>query len=125
MPGLVIDGKVEEIPGIRVLSWYDDPVLRLKMGEDMRQRYTRWIRGICLHTTKGIPGGKDLRPQKVLPGLGSHNSQGEKVAKFWATDGRQAGAHLVVDFDGEVSCCADLLTEAAYHAGEEIGRAHV
>jgi hypothetical protein len=118
MPGVVINGKAEAVPGLACSSWLDDPTLRLKAGEDCRRRFTRWIRGIVLHTTKGIPGGRDQRAQEIRPGLGAPVGAGLRTARFWSGDGRNAGAHLVVDFDGSVACLADLQTEAAYHAGE-------
>lgn len=116
--GVVIHGKVEEVPGVAVRSWLDKSLLRLNMGEDGRSRFTRWVRSIVLHTTKGIPGGRDQRPQQILPGLGA-DAQGDiRVALSWARSSRQAGAHLVVDHDGSVACLADLSDEVSYHAGE-------
>jgi hypothetical protein len=116
MDGVVINGIQEPVPGSRVTSWHTDPGLRLG-GEDRRLRRTRWIRGIVLHTTKGIPGGTDHRQQIILPGYGPDTNADNRSARLWSTDGRGAGAHLVVDHDGQVSCLADLLLEAAYHAG--------
>jgi len=117
MPGFVIDGKVEQPSSLRVLSWLDDPSLRLKIGEDGKARdSSTWIRGIVLHTTKGIPGGSDKRPQKILAGFGPSGKAGA-VARYWSRSDKQAGAHLVVDHDGLIVCCADLEKEVAYHAG--------
>lgn len=117
MGGLVISGTAVAVPGLTIQSWLDDPSLRLKKGEDMRVRKTAWVRSIILHTTKGIPGGSDKRPQKIIPGCGPHIDAGQRVARYWSKDGRNAGAHIVVDFDGVVTCCADLASEATYHAG--------
>lgn len=113
---IIIDGKPEEPAGLTTRSWLDDPQLRLRR-EDYRPRATRWVRNIVLHTTKGVPGGQDLRPQVIKPGFGPHVDAGDRAARLWSTDGRGAGAHLVVDHDGAISCLADLQTEAAYHAG--------
>src|SRR5260221_155843 len=67
MPGLVIKGVSEDVPDLSCTSWLDDPALRLKMGEDGAPRPPNtWIRAIVLHTTRGIPGGTDTRPQKIL-----------------------------------------------------------
>src|SRR3712207_974384 len=118
MPGFVIDGQQEDVLGLSVRSWLDDPALRLEIGEDGRPRFTRWIRAITLHTTRGIPGGRDHRPQKILPGVGPTLGAAERIAKSWAMETRQAGAHLIVDFDGSIVCLADLKREVAYHAGE-------
>lgn len=35
----------------------------------------------------------------------------------WTHDtSRPGGAHIIIDFDGKIYCCADLITQAAYHA---------
>ncbi len=115
---LIIDGKPEDGPGLRTVSWVDDPrIPRLSGNADSRRRSTRWIRGIVLHTTKGIPGGKDRRAQVIRPGFGPAGDRGLHVARFWSTSGLQSGAHLIVDFDGEITQVADLQLEAAFHAG--------
>jgi hypothetical protein len=121
MSGVVIDGVETEVPGLTVSNWHDNPRLRLRIGQpnganDGRLRRTRWVRNIILHTTKGIPGGKDKRPQKILPGLGPKGQAAESVARWWSTSELASGAHLVCDFDGTWICLADLATECAYHA---------
>jgi N-acetylmuramoyl-L-alanine amidase len=116
--GFVIDGSNEVVAGLQCASWRDKPAIpRLSVGGDSRTRSTKWVRGIVLHTTKGIPGGHDKRPQVIRPGLGTDRGDDIKVAKFWSTEARPSGAHLVVDRDGSIVCLADLLLEAAYHAG--------
>jgi hypothetical protein len=117
MPGVVIGGHQIAVPGLDVRNWFDDGALRLKAGEDFRRRDTDWVRGICLHTTKGWPDRDHPRPMHVLPGLGQ-GGRDDATVRYWATSSRQAGAHLVVDDDGSVVCCADLALEAAYHAGK-------
>lgn len=115
--GVVINDAVIEVPGIdTVLSWHDDKRLRLKQG-DFRKRPDTWVRGIVLHTTKGIPGGSDKRPQDIRPGNGPNAQRDLKIAQMWSMDSRKAGAHLVCDHDSSWSCLADLQTEAALHAG--------
>jgi len=117
MPGLVIRGASESVPGLSSTSWLDDKGLRLQIGEDgARRAPNTWIRAIVLHTTRGIPGGSDPRPQRVLPGLGPSRNSARSVNSWWSTNGQSAGAHLVVDFDGSVACLADLELEQAYHA---------
>ncbi len=107
---IVIDGKEIEVPGIPVLSFLDDPVLALG-NEDCRRRGTKWVRNICVHTTKGKKG-------KLKPGLGKNTNVEQRIGRLWATDGRHAGAHLSIDSDGSVGCHADLLRTATYHAGD-------
>ena len=53
MRGLLIGGTLHEVPGVECLSpgagspsW-----LRLAPG-DYKQRATKWVRGVVLHTTK-------------------------------------------------------------------------
>jgi hypothetical protein len=117
--GIVIGGRAVRIPGLDVTNYLDDPRLRLAPG-DRRMRSARersWVHVIVVHTTGGIPGGNDLRPQVILPGLGPNSGGGQRVVASWTHDTqRPGGAHLVVDFDGSSYCCADLLDEAAYHA---------
>ena len=68
------------------------------------------------HTTKGIPGGRNQKPQYVKPG-GVDKGKEFAVAKFWSGSSRQSGAHTVIDTDGSIGQLADLLWIAMYHAG--------
>lgn len=116
--GFIVNGVNEIAVGLPCVSWRDDArIPRLQKASDSRPRTTRWLRGIVLHTTKGIPGGRDQRAQVILPGLGSNREHDVKVAQFWSTDPTPSGAHLVVDRDGSIVCTADLLLEGAFHAG--------
>lgn len=116
MSGVIVNGVKYDIEGLVCRSWYDDPKLRLKMGEDGTRRATQWVRGIVLHTTRGIPGGSDRRPQQIRPGYGPNRNTAQNVNHWWSTNYQSAGAHIVVDFDGTVSCLADLQAEITYHA---------
>jgi hypothetical protein len=110
MKGLLIAGLLHEVPGVECLSpgAGSPPWLRLSPG-DYQQRKTKWVRGVVLHSTKGIA------PQKILPGKGP-NGKDKVVADFWRRDAGHSAAHIVVDTDGSVACLADLATVAAYHA---------
>ncbi len=120
--GLVIDGADVRVPGLTVVSWRDDARLRLRMGNDGRARRPgEHVRRIVLHTTRGIPGGSDQRPQVIHPGLGPPGMAAENNAIYWARAPSCAGAHLVVDYDGSVVCTADLAREVSYHAGRVNG----
>lgn len=113
MSGLIIDGRAVEdtLPtGLKVVNYYDDPKLKLKPGHSMRARHTRWIQSIVLHNTKNIP-------TTIAPGVGPSKNIGECVVNFWSLDPSPAGAHLIVDWDATVYCLADLVQDAAYHAG--------
>jgi len=115
--GFIIGENSEAPVGLTCTSWADDPTIpRLKLGEDTGRRSTTWVRGIVLHTTRGIPGGKDKRQQRIVPGIGPRG-EAVRIARVWASDPRKAGAHLVVDHDGSIVCVADLLLDRAFHAG--------
>lgn len=112
---VVVNGQLVGVPGILTRSWREEPRLSL-VGKDVRRRKTPWVRSVVLHTTKGIPGGKDRRPQKILPGIGPNTDVEERIARLWSTDPEGAGAHLSVDHDGSVGCHADLQLDATSHA---------
>jgi hypothetical protein len=106
--GVIVNGTRELVLGVDVENWLDNPVLRLTRGEDFAPGARAWLRAIVLHTTKGLAGAS-------LAGFGPPVDAGFRCARYWSSDGRQAGAHLVVDHDGAVSCLADLGNETAYH----------
>lgn len=114
--GIVVSGKNLEIPGLAIQNYKDVPEFKLK-STDGRPRPTTWVRGIILHTTRGIPGGKIRTPQTIHPGTGPDHRRDEKVALMWSLDDRKAGAHLICDSDGSWVCTCDLARVAAYHAG--------
>lgn len=120
--GLVINSKPELVSGLVVQSYLDNHLLRLSSQDFRRRSPGEIVSAIVLHTTKGIPGGRDLRPQVIKPGVGPSSRAGEHVVGSWTLDKKTAaGAHLVVDYDGRIYCCADLALEAAYHAGAANG----
>jgi hypothetical protein len=117
--GLIIAGTAVLVPGLEITNYVDDPGLRLGRG-DMRprtQEEQRWIKTVILHTTRGIPGGSDRREQVIRPGLGPAADRALGLVRFWRGDAKCAGAHLIVNFDGRIACCADLAREATFHAG--------
>jgi hypothetical protein len=117
--GLILEGKAVSMPGFDIENYLDNSSLELAHG-DVRWRNARErhaIQLIVMHTTGGIPGGSDLRPQTILPGFGPSSKAGERIVGSWTADTtRPGGAHIIVDFDGRIYCCADLITQAAYHA---------
>jgi len=117
--GLVIGSRRVQVPGVDVVNFCDDPLVRISQ-KDRRYRTDRersWVHLVVAHTTGGIPGGRDLRPQLVRPGRGPSTGEAERIVASWTHDGkRPGGAHLVVDQDGTCYCCADLLDDATYHA---------
>jgi hypothetical protein len=113
--GFVVGGQREAAP-FDVDNWHDNPAFRLRMGNDGGRRPTKWVRLVTVHSTKGIPGGKNRKPQRVYPGLGPAGNAAEANVRYWTSSDSNGGAHIVVDFDGQVICTADLQDELAYHA---------
>ncbi len=114
--GLVIDGALVLVPGVSVENWHDDPRHRLRMPNDGRSRLGKRINAVVIHSTHGVPGGSDQRPQRVLPGTGPVGDGAEANLRYWTRSDANAGAHLIIDFDGQVICTADLVLEETYHA---------
>lgn len=129
LEGLIVNGRVEPVEfrvvprgllvlgmdgllghKIKVENYWQNSRLKLKPGEDMRERRTRWIRQIMLHCTK-------VRKATVKPGFGKDTNIGERVNLFWSTNGKAGGAHLTVDHDGTVYQHADLGEDCAFHGG--------
>ncbi len=113
MPGMIIGGEEVLIPGIEPKeqpNYFDHPKLKLRMGEDMRRRKTRWIRILMAHNTKN-------RKTTVAEGRGPETHLEDRITRLWSKDGRHAGAHVSIDWDGTIACHADLLLHATYHAG--------
>lgn len=111
---LIIKGEAVEVPGLKVVSWLDDPRWRLRMGEDAHSVSDRWVRAVCQHTTKGYPDLEHHTPQHVK--LGAGPPRAIDIVEGWRSNGRPGGAHVIVDADGVVYCLADLVYEVAYHA---------
>lgn len=113
--GFIVGGKAEVAP-FDVENWRDNPAFRLRMGNDGGRRPTEWVRLITVHSTKGIPGGKNRKPQVIRPGAGPKGNAAEANVRYWTSSDSNGGAHVLVDFDGQVICTADLQDELAYHA---------
>ena len=109
MPGLIIDGREELVPGLEIVNYHDHPEYRLNAPEDMRARKYRDVRSVGLHNTKNVE-------TSVVAGTGPETHLEDRITRLWSLDKRHAGAHLAVDWDLTVVCMADLLRDAAYHA---------
>lgn len=119
MPGFIVRGKEVAYPGLVVKNWHDVPTYRLRIGVSAPDGYycgPRTVKGVVHHTTKGIPGGTDQRPQIIKPGVGP-NGGADACARWWSTSPAAAGAAIVNDRDRDCACLADLLSEVTYHAG--------
>jgi hypothetical protein len=111
MPGILIAGRIVEVPGVRVLSPHELPWVSLDAA-DCRPRTNdpqQWI----LHKTLGDDH------EQVLDGAGPSADYGgdEDSAKDWQSDSRHAGSHLIVGYDGTVADLADLARYCAWHDG--------
>lgn len=114
--GLIIRGSDIKSPGFTIQNFLDEPKFKLK-PTDGRKRPNTWIRGIVIHTSRGIPGGRIRTPQIIKSGLGPNHERDEKMALMWSLDKRKAGAQLIVDSDASWVQTADLQEFAAFHAG--------
>jgi hypothetical protein len=122
--GIILNKKPLAMPGFDITNFVDNPKLKLAPGDvRLRTMIERgWVHLIVYHTTGGIPGGTDLRPQVIKPGFGPSSNGGERVVASWTHDtNRPGGAQIIIDFDGKIYCCCDLIMEAAYHAGRANG----
>lgn len=117
--GMIVGGQRELIPGVDVENWKDVASYRLGIGSGLdgttRRRDDPQL--VVVHSTKGIPGGRNAKPQRFRPGAGPKGTAAEATIRYWSLSPTQAGAHILIDFDGQVICTADLLREATYHAG--------
>lgn len=113
---LIIGNQKVSVSNLMFVNYLDNQKLNLQLGKNKRSRKTNWVRSIVLHTTKGIPGGTNKTPQVLLEGFGKNQNAGERCVDVWRD--ANAGAHLVVDFDGTIYQCADILKEVTYHAGQ-------
>lgn len=112
---VVIGGLVCEVGGGLVgETFVERPELHLA-GSDVRPRGGSELRFCVAHTTQGIA------ISRLEEGAGPDVGRDRFVAEMWRRDRRAAGAHVVVDFDGSIVCCADLVYEAASHAGHVNG----
>ncbi len=115
---LIINGLREALPGVphaKIRNFLDEPKLAVKNGMGAQPRPPGTVvSGIVLHTTKG----KVLKgPPK--PGFGKFSNAAEKVVAWWGKPENKhgrAGAHLLIDADGTISCLADLQGMYTWHA---------
>jgi hypothetical protein len=120
---VIIDKEQTEVP-FETVTYIDNP--KCKLGNRSFRKRTKEekdnICAIVVHSTAGIPGGKDLREQVLYEGSGESTNAGSKYAGLWQNDtSKFGGTHFVVDFDGMIYQCCDAATDAAYHAGEANG----
>jgi hypothetical protein len=110
---LVIGGKRVPVPGITDgATWLDDPA-RAPRVTDGKPRDASKVRGIVLHTSRGVRGSvrEGARP----------SSRAETLALYQARTEREVSWHLTVDTDGTVLQQADAALWTAWHASHANG----
>jgi hypothetical protein len=104
--GLVVDGRVEHVPGLTIHSWRDEPLLRLA-APGRRPRGTRWVRSIAFHATH--VDRPTVRPGSGPPGAWVAPPAQERRPGF-------ASCHAAIRGDGTIAWFADAVDEITYHA---------
>lgn len=105
---LIIDNKLVPTPGYTALNWRDNPVFRMKLGEDGMARGNARVNMVGIHTTEGVRA-------TIKPGVKDHHQGAQQYIQSWKNSPRQASAHMLIGWDGLVYQIADLQTEMAYH----------
>lgn len=106
--GLIIDGRDVPVPGVRVVTWEDDP--RVPRATHGAPRDASKTVASIAHTSRG----KDAQ---VTRATGSAK-KGLRVARYLGrANGRKVSAHVVVAGDGTIYQIADLATWRCNHAG--------
>lgn len=117
---LIINKKPYEVEGVLVKDFVQEPRIQLPKGDGIPRISLPTC--ITLHSTKGIPNGRNLTQQKLIEGRGRSTNLGNVLNDLWKNDGRASGAHLGVDHDGVVFCLQDLHLWEAFHATTVNGR---
>jgi hypothetical protein len=117
--GNIIYNNQEVTVSFDTITFLDD--IKCKLGSrSFRKRNAQEQKNICAivcHTTKGIPGGKDLTKQTINNEPGKSSNAGPRMCATWQADqSKFGGAHFIIDYDGMVYQCADIYLDAAYHA---------
>lgn len=103
--GLVIEGKRHPVPGVRVITWLDDPKRAPKLTDGVRRASK--VDGIVVHTSRGILVG-------VKPGSRASRMD-DNLALYQTRAARAVSWHITIGTDGEVYQQEDLATWTAYH----------
>lgn len=110
--GLIIDGRRVPVPGVRVVTWEDDP--RVPKAVHGAPRDPSSVTGSVAHTSRGKRAGVTRETGSPAKGL--------RVARYLGRENRrQVSAHVVIAGDGTVYQLADLATWRANHAGTANG----
>ncbi len=106
--GLLVNGQRVRVPGVKVVTWEDDP--RVPRAVHGAPRDPASVTGSIAHTSRG-------KRYAVTRDTGSP-AKGLRVARYLGRRNRKkVSAHVVVAGDGTVYQMADLATWRANHAG--------
>ena len=106
--GLIIDGRRVPVPGVRVVTWLDDP--RVPKAVHGGPREASAVTGSVAHTSRGKRAGVTRDKGSAAKGL--------RVARYLGRkNGRKVSAHAVIAGDGTVYQLADLARWKCNHAG--------
>lgn len=110
--GLIIDGRRVPVPGVRVVTWEDDPdaAPRVTKGSP---RPASSVTAVVLHTSRGRSG-------VVVPGARA-SDKARKLARYQVRGSRKASWHITISAAGTVYQQADAATFATWHASQANG----
>lgn len=117
MSGLLIDGELVEVPGVRILSPLEEPWNKLVRGKPRTWR----PRFKILHKTLADD------PERVLetPGPSARWGGAKDTIKWWQERKNDwghaepvSGTQIVTGHDGSTCCTADLIRYVGWHAHE-------
>lgn len=111
--GLVIDGKRVPVPGVRVVTWLDDPKRAPAITDGGRRAADECI-AVVWHTSKGTIC-------TAAAPTGAPSTLAEQLALYQSRTSREVSWHVTVDLDGDVLQQADLERWTAWHAGSVNG----
>ena len=110
--GLVIDGRRYPVPGVRIISWLDDP--RIPRAHHGKPRDASKVTGSIAHTSRG-------KRYRVTRETGTA-TKGLRVARYLGKNNdSDVSAHVVIAGDGTVFQLADLALWRCNHAGTANG----
>lgn len=116
---IILNGNKYEIPGVKTVSYLD--TVERKVGNKVRVQpafgpaihcspRTTWIRGIVVHTNRG------MEPGRVVPG-GKDMGRDIALARYQASSTRKAGWDYTTDTDGSIAVSNDPWDNYTWHAG--------
>jgi len=105
--GLIINGRRVPVPGVRIVSWLDDPRVP-RVTKVSRRRGP--VTAVVLHTSRGKVGA-------VREGAGD-DGKALRLARYQARSTREASWHLTIGGAGTVYQQADIAEDATWHASQ-------